>query len=139
VRDFCKKKPLKRLDLFLVNFRILSGSLLIGYLAPSQAQLVIQTPDPTPSSAFVSSQQQVQIVPPSSPLPWTPTQAGQIAPQASPSPTPVLISPPPLVVPPGVVYVSPPYPAPGAGWVWRYHNEKGWAWHHPDRGWHKRG
>lgn len=35
------------------------------------------------------------------------------------------------------VYVAPAYPTPGVGWVWEYHPNFGWGWHHPEYGWHK--
>jgi len=47
------------------------------------------------------------------------------------------VPPPGVVVPPGVVYVAPTYAVPGPGYVWRYHPEHGWGWHHPESGWHR--
>lgn len=39
--------------------------------------------------------------------------------------------------PPGAVYMAPTYAVPGPGYVWLYHPNYGWGWHHPDRGWHR--
>ena len=50
----------------------------------------------------------------------------------------VYVSPPPgVVVPPGVVYVAPTYPAPSIDFVWEFHPQYGWGWRHPQRGWHR--
>lgn len=38
------------------------------------------------------------------------------------------------VVPPGVVYVQPYWPAPYVGMSWIYVPRYGWGWHHPHRG-----
>jgi hypothetical protein len=51
-----------------------------------------------------------------------------------------IVAPPPpngVVVPPGVVYVAPTYPAPAVGWRWAYHPQYGWGWNHPEHGWHR--
>lgn len=42
-----------------------------------------------------------------------------------------------VAVPPGVTYVAPYYPLPGAGYVWDYHPRYGWGWNHPSLGWHR--
>lgn len=42
-----------------------------------------------------------------------------------------------VVVPRGIVYVAPSYPAPAPGFVWSHHSHHGWGWHHPRRGWHR--
>jgi hypothetical protein len=34
-------------------------------------------------------------------------------------------------------YVKPFYPIPGPGYVWHYHPNYGWGWHHPVYGWHR--
>ena len=39
--------------------------------------------------------------------------------------------------PPGVVYVAPTYAIPAPGYVWAYHANFGWGWHHPQYGWHR--
>jgi hypothetical protein len=39
--------------------------------------------------------------------------------------------------PSGVVYVAPTYVSPGHGYVWAYHANFGWGWHHPQYGWHR--
>jgi hypothetical protein len=44
---------------------------------------------------------------------------------------------PGMVVPPGVVYVAPSYPAPAIGFVWEFHPRFGWGWRHPQHGWHR--
>jgi hypothetical protein len=50
----------------------------------------------------------------------------------------VVVEPAPVyVAPPGVVYVAPLYAAPGPGWIWQYHANYGWGWHHPQYGWHR--
>lgn len=41
--------------------------------------------------------------------------------------------------PAGVVYVAPDYPAPAPAYVWEYHSNYGWGWHHPRYGWYRRG
>lgn len=38
-------------------------------------------------------------------------------------------------LPPGVVYVAPPYAAPGPGWLWIYRADLGWGWRGPGGGW----
>ena len=50
--------------------------------------------------------------------------------------TPVAVRPA-YVAPAGVVYVAPTYASPGEGWVWAYHANYGWGYHHPQHGWHK--
>jgi hypothetical protein len=45
---------------------------------------------------------------------------------------------PGVYVPPGVVYISPTYPAPGPGYYWDFDVTLGWGWRHPVRGWHRR-
>jgi len=47
------------------------------------------------------------------------------------------IPPPGVIVPAGVVYAPPAYPAPGIGWVWEFNPRFGWGWRHPRYGWHK--
>ena len=37
----------------------------------------------------------------------------------------------------GVAYVGPTYAIPGPGYVWAYHANFGWGWHHPQYGWHR--
>lgn len=39
--------------------------------------------------------------------------------------------------PPGVVYVAPTYAVPAPGFVWSYHAQYGWGYHHPQYGWHR--
>ena len=39
--------------------------------------------------------------------------------------------------PPGVAYVQPTYAIPAPGYVWAYHPNYGWGWHHPQYGWHR--
>ena len=65
---------------------------------------------------------------------------------APPRPAPVVIQQQPQVmaqppvgvmVPPGVVYVAPSYPAPAVGFVWEFHSRYGWGWRHPHHGWHR--
>ncbi len=41
------------------------------------------------------------------------------------------------VIPAGVTYVAPTYVRPGPGYLWSYHVDYGWGWHHPNRGWHR--
>ena len=47
------------------------------------------------------------------------------------------VTPPQVVMPPGVVYLAPTYPIPEVGFVWSYHPGHGWGWFHPERGWHR--
>lgn len=64
---------------------------------------------------------------------------------APPQPVPMVVhqpavvvqQPPGIVVPPGVVYVAPTYPAPAIGFVWEFHPRFGWGWRHPQHGWHR--
>ncbi|MEJ8856919.1 hypothetical protein WKW79_20255 [Variovorax robiniae] len=44
---------------------------------------------------------------------------------------------PAYVAPAGVAYVAPSYAMPGPGYVWAYHANFGWGWHHPVHGWHR--
>jgi hypothetical protein len=44
---------------------------------------------------------------------------------------------PGYAAPAGVVYVAPTYAIPGPGYVWAYHANYGWGWHHPQYGWHQ--
>lgn len=54
------------------------------------------------------------------------------------APAPVAVVPPPgVVVPAGVVYVTPAYPAPGPGYLYRHHPRYGWGWNHAELGWHR--
>ena len=39
--------------------------------------------------------------------------------------------------PPGVAYVAPTYASPGEGYAWGYHEQHGWGWRHPQKGWHR--
>jgi hypothetical protein len=48
--------------------------------------------------------------------------------------------PPPRPIygpPPGVAYMAPTYAIPAPGYVWSYHAQYGWGWHHPQYGWHR--
>lgn len=63
---------------------------------------------------------------------------------APPQPVPVMVQPPAMaaqpvgvVVPPGVVYAAPTYPAPAVGFIWEFHPRYGWGWRHPQHGWHR--
>lgn len=49
----------------------------------------------------------------------------------------MMVGPPSGVVPPGVVYVAPTYPAPAVDFIWDFHPRYGWGWRHPQRGWHR--
>lgn len=40
-------------------------------------------------------------------------------------------------IPVGVTYVAPAYVRPGPGYLWSYHAQYGWGWHHPRYGWHR--
>ncbi|PXW89849.1 hypothetical protein C8R34_1036 [Nitrosomonas sp. Nm84] len=40
-------------------------------------------------------------------------------------------------IPAGVTYVAPAYVRPGPGYLWNYHVQYGWGWHHPQYGWHR--
>jgi uncharacterized protein YcfJ len=60
---------------------------------------------------------------------------GAVAAQTPPA---VLAAPPSgVIVPTGVAYVAPAYPAPGVGWIWEFNARYGWGWHHPRYGWHQ--
>ena len=45
--------------------------------------------------------------------------------------------PPGVIIPAGVMYVPPSYPAPGIGWDWEFNPRFGWGWRHPGYGWHQ--
>lgn len=60
---------------------------------------------------------------------------------APPVVRPVYVQPavvrPVFVAPPGVVYIAPTYAVPAPGYLWGYHANQGWGWHHPSFGWHQ--
>lgn len=72
-------------------------------------------------------------------------QACVMAPVAPRQPMPVMVQQPAIVVqqpsgvvvPSGVVYVAPAYPAPAVGFIWEFHPRYGWGWRHPHHGWHR--
>jgi hypothetical protein len=50
-----------------------------------------------------------------------------------------VVTPPRVAIaaPAAAVYVAPTYASPGVGWVWEFHPQFGWGWHHPQYGWHR--
>jgi hypothetical protein len=50
-----------------------------------------------------------------------------------------VVTPPRVAIaaPSAAVYVAPTYASPGVGWVWEFHPQFGWGWHHPQYGWHR--
>ena len=49
-----------------------------------------------------------------------------------------VVAPPRVAVAaPAGVYVAPTYASPGVSWVWAFHPDFGWGWHHPQYGWHR--
>ena len=109
------------------------------------AQQLIQTPvlpqNPIPTALPLQHQvggYQGQMPAPALPpqgsgISKGPTMAEQIVTPVAP----IVVQPAPIIVPPGAVYVAPEYPTPGVGWVWSYHTQFGWGWHHPEHGWHR--
>ena len=53
------------------------------------------------------------------------------------APVPVVVAPPEVVVPVGVVYVARTYAAPAPGYVWAHHPRYGWGYRHARHGWHR--
>jgi len=39
--------------------------------------------------------------------------------------------------PADVAYVAPTYLISRPGWIWTFHQQYGWGWHHSRDGWHK--
>jgi hypothetical protein len=83
------------------------------------------------------AQQTYQPVPAGAPGNPIPTPMATPAPVVVQPGQPVVVPPPGVVVPNGVVYVAPTYPAPAVGFIWSYHPVYGWGWFHPHRGWHR--
>jgi hypothetical protein len=135
----CRIKQIPYVRLGLLVLRLALIELTCGALT-CLAQQVLQSP--TPLQPITSPSLQI-----GNPIPMpVPAQPGEAAPfnraptlaeQIVAPPAPIVVQQPLVVIPPGVVYVDPSYPAPGVGWVWGYHPRHGWGWHHPDHGWHR--